>query len=149
GFNVDNALCAALMAECLGVPAGSVAEGLSRVSGIPGRFEVIDAGQSFGVIVDYAHTPDGLQQVLGAVRATLDETGRVIVVFGCGGERDPTKRPVMGRVASDLADVVIVTSDNPRGEDPAAIIDEVVAGARGPVAVVPDRADAIRQAVGA
>ena len=147
GFNVDNALCAATMADCLGVSPEAVARGLSRVSGVPGRYELVDAGQDFAVIVDYAHTPDGLQQVLSAVRGTLGGDGRVIAVFGCGGERDPSKRPVMGRVASELADIVIVTSDNPRGEDPDAIIDEIVAGASGPVSVVTDRADAIRAAV--
>jgi UDP-N-acetylmuramoyl-L-alanyl-D-glutamate--2,6-diaminopimelate ligase len=120
--------------------------------GIPGRFESVDEGQPFAVVVDYAHTPDGLENVL---RTALEITrGRLIVVFGCGGDRDRTKRPVMGRIAAGHAHHVIVTSDNPRGEAPQAIIDEILpgvwAGAAGRdvrVDVEPDRRRAIRAAV--
>jgi UDP-N-acetylmuramoyl-L-alanyl-D-glutamate--2,6-diaminopimelate ligase len=105
----------------------------------------VDAGQPFHVIVDYAHKPDALENVLRAARDLAN--GRVIVVVGAGGDRDRGKRPVMGRIASELADVAIVTSDNPRTEDPQAIIEEIVAGARNGVEVEPDRATAIAQAV--
>lgn len=148
--NVSNAVCAATIARVLGVPAERVAAGLSALGHVPGRFERVDAGQAFGVVVDYAHTPAALEQVLLAAR---DETGggggRVIVVFGCGGERDRTKRPLMGEVAARLADVVVLTSDNPRGEDPQAIIDEVRAGtgAARRLVVEPDRHTAVHVAV--
>jgi UDP-N-acetylmuramoyl-L-alanyl-D-glutamate--2,6-diaminopimelate ligase len=112
---------------------------------VPGRFESVDEGQPFHVIVDYAHKPDALENVLRAARDLAN--GRVIVVVGAGGDRDRGKRPVMGRIASELADVAIVTSDNPRTEDPQAIIEEIVAGARNGVEVEPDRATAIAQAV--
>jgi len=112
---------------------------------VPGRFEAIDEGQRFAVVVDYAHTPDSLAAVLDAAR-DLGE-GRVIVVFGAGGDRDRGKRPLMGRVAADGADVVIVTSDNPRSEDPLAIIQDVLQGAGLQVEIDPDRRSAIERAV--
>ncbi|MDP9389568.1 MAG: UDP-N-acetylmuramoyl-L-alanyl-D-glutamate--2,6-diaminopimelate ligase, partial [Actinomycetota bacterium] len=149
-FNVSNAVCAATVARHLGVPPATVAAGLSSFPGVPGRFERVDRGQPFAVVVDYAHTPAALEQVLLAAR---DEApgGRVLVVFGCGGERDRAKRPIMGEVAARLADVVVLTSDNPRGEEPGAILDQVRAGASGaPTLVVePDRRAAIRHAVAA
>jgi UDP-N-acetylmuramoyl-L-alanyl-D-glutamate--2,6-diaminopimelate ligase len=115
------------------------------VRGVPGRFETVEEGQPFTVIVDYAHKPDALEKVL---RAARDMTrGRVLVVVGAGGDRDRGKRPLMGRIASELADVAIVTSDNPRSEDPQAIIEEIVAGTTSDVEVVPDRAEAIARAV--
>ena len=114
--------------------------------GVPGRFESVEEGQSFTVIVDYAHKPDALEKVLRAARE-LAAGNRVICVVGAGGDRDRGKRPVMGRLASELADVAIVTSDNPRSEDPQAIIDEIVAGAVGDVEVEPDRVAAIARAV--
>jgi len=147
-FNVTNALCAAAMAECLGVGPKAVAEGLGAVASVPGRFEVIDAGQPFTVVVDYAHTPDSLDQLLQAAREAVAPGGRLVVVFGAGGDRDRAKRPLMGAVAAARADEVIVTTDNPRDEDPAAIIDDVMAGVTGPAQVVPDRAGAIAAAVG-
>jgi UDP-N-acetylmuramoyl-L-alanyl-D-glutamate--2,6-diaminopimelate ligase len=113
---------------------------------VPGRFESIDAGQPFHVLVDYAHKPDALEKVLRAAR-DLAAGGRVICVLGAGGDRDRGKRAVMGRLASELADVAIVTSDNPRSEDPEAIAGEIAAGAAGEVQVELDRAAAIRRAI--
>jgi UDP-N-acetylmuramoyl-L-alanyl-D-glutamate--2,6-diaminopimelate ligase len=125
-FNVSNALVAIRCAQQLGLPTAGIADGLAAASPVPGRVERIDEGQDFTVLVDYAHTPDGLSKVLSAAREL--STGRVLVVFGCGGDRDHSKRPEMGYVASDLADVVVVTSDNPRSEDPGAIIEEIASG---------------------
>ncbi len=126
-FNVANALAAAESARAAGLDPAAVAAGLSAPLVVPGRFERIEAGQPFTVVVDYAHTPDGLEQVLVAAGG-LHPDGRVIVVFGCGGDRDATKRPAMGRVAAEHADRVILTSDNSRGEDTGAIIDAVKQG---------------------
>ena len=120
-------------------------KGIARVEGVPGRFEAIDEGQPFAVVVDYAHTPDSLATVLGAARDLGD--GRVIVVFGAGGDRDRGKRPLMGKVAADLADVTIVTSDNPRSEEPLAIIQDVLQGAGVDVEIDPDRQSAIERAI--
>ncbi|HMC42006.1 MAG TPA: UDP-N-acetylmuramoyl-L-alanyl-D-glutamate--2,6-diaminopimelate ligase, partial [Acidimicrobiales bacterium] len=149
-FNVSNALAAAAAARALGVGARAVAEGLGRVTSLPGRFEPVEEGQPFSVVVDYAHTPQGLEQVLGAARDAAGCEHRVIVVFGAGGDRDRTKRPLMGQVATRLADVVVLTSDNPRSEDPMAIIDDLLAGAvsRDGLVVEPDRANAIAVAIG-
>ncbi len=149
-FNVYNALCAMAVGLHWGIPPEQAAEALAQVSAIPGRFERVDAGQPFLVVVDYAHTPDGLAHVLGTAREI--SRGRVIAVFGCGGDRDRGKRPLMGRVAAQLADHVVVTSDNPRSEDPLRIVQEIVEGVRAPGAhatyeVEPDRAAAIRRAV--
>lgn len=147
-FNVANALAAATCALVLGVPAAAIAAGLSAVEGVPGRFEPVDEGQPFTVVVDYAHTPDGLAQALGAARELT--SGQLIVVFGAGGDRDHAKRPQMGEAVTRLAHLGVLTSDNPRGEDPQAIIDQVAAGGRGPgrLVVQPDRADAIATALG-
>jgi UDP-N-acetylmuramoyl-L-alanyl-D-glutamate--2,6-diaminopimelate ligase len=144
-FNVENALAALHAARLIGIDDGAIKHGLESVRGVPGRFEAVDEGQPFQVIVDYAHKPAALENVLRAARDLAD--GRVIVVVGAGGDRDRGKRPMMGRIASELADVAIVTSDNPRSEDPQAIIDEIVAGARNGVEVEPDRATAIVRAV--
>jgi len=150
-FNVSNSLAAAHAARELGVGASAVAEGLSSVTSIPGRFEAIDGGQPFTVLVDYAHTPDSLTQALlaarHAARAVGVGPGRVLVVFGCGGDRDRGKRPAMGEVAARLADVAVLTSDNPRSEDPLAIIAEVRAGVADPDALLvePDRRAAIAE----
>ncbi len=217
-FNVANALAAATAARELDVPAAAVAAGLSSAGAVPGRFEPVDRGQPFRVLVDYAHTPAGLEACLGAARAMAaaaarpdtarpdlagppsagppsagppsagadtggadtggadtggadtggadtgdpdtgdndPRDGRVVVVFGCGGERDHAKRPLMGAIASSLADLAVVTSDNPRSEDPRAIIDAILAGTRqsgspasgtGMVAVEPDRRKAIAMAL--
>ena len=145
-FNVENALAALAAARLLGIPDDAIGRGIASVRGVPGRFEAVEEGQPFTVIVDYAHKPDALANVLRAARE-LATGGRVICVVGAGGDRDRGKRPVMGRIASELADVAIVTSDNPRSEEPQAIIDAVVAGAVGEVEVEPDRAAAIARAV--
>jgi UDP-N-acetylmuramoyl-L-alanyl-D-glutamate--2,6-diaminopimelate ligase len=146
-FNVSNALAAATCAAHLGVPAASVSRGLAAIDGVRGRFERVDAGQPFTVVVDYAHTPDGLVQVLEAARELTP--GRLLVVFGAGGDRDHEKRPLMGAAAARLADLAMVTSDNPRSEDPHRIIDEVVAGVKdgANLVVEPDRGAAIAAAL--
>ena len=148
-FNVANALAAATAARELGADPGAIAEGLSSVASVPGRFETVSAGQPFRVLVDYAHTPASLEQVLVAARDSAGSGGHVLVVFGCGGERDTAKRPAMGEVATRRADVAVLTSDNPRGEDPLAIIEEVRAGALRPETLVvePDRRAAIALAL--
>ncbi len=125
-FSVYNALAATTVALLEGVPLKTIKQALENIAGIPGRFEKIALGQDFTVIVDYAHTPDGLENVLQAVKGFAE--GKIITIFGCGGERDRTKRPVMGRIAGHYSDYCILTSDNPRGEDPWQIIEEVKAG---------------------
>jgi UDP-N-acetylmuramoyl-L-alanyl-D-glutamate--2,6-diaminopimelate ligase len=152
-FNVANALCAMATAEVAGVDLAATAAGISACSGVPGRMEPVDAGQPFTVLVDYAHTPDSLERVLTAARRIVAPSSdrKVIVVVGCGGDRDRGKRPLMGRVAGRLADLAMLTSDNPRSEDPAAILAEVAAGAAGVHGaawrVIVDRRDAIAAAL--
>jgi UDP-N-acetylmuramoyl-L-alanyl-D-glutamate--2,6-diaminopimelate ligase len=145
-FNVENALGALYAARSLGIDDDAIRRGLESVRGVPGRFESVDVGQPFHVIVDYAHKPDALEKVLRAARELAGER-HVICVVGAGGDRDRGKRTVMGRLASELADVAIVTSDNPRSEDPEAIAAEIVSGAAGEVEVELDRAAAIGRAV--
>jgi UDP-N-acetylmuramoyl-L-alanyl-D-glutamate--2,6-diaminopimelate ligase len=128
-FNVANALGAFAAAEAMGVGGDIAAAGLARAARVPGRFEPVDEGQRFGVLVDYAHTPDSLENVLRAARRITE--GRVISVFGAGGDRDRDKRPKMGRAGAELSDLTVITSDNPRSEDPEAIVKEVAAGAEG------------------
>jgi UDP-N-acetylmuramoyl-L-alanyl-D-glutamate--2,6-diaminopimelate ligase len=149
-FNVDNALVAANVASTLGVGEDQVAEGLASAPPIPGRMEVVAPGPPFAVIVDYAHTPAGLEVALSSARALATAGARVICLFGCGGDRDQGKRPEMGAVAARWSDLVVLTSDNPRSEDPAAIIDQVRAGIDGSTDLIvePDRATAIAAAVG-
>jgi UDP-N-acetylmuramoyl-L-alanyl-D-glutamate--2,6-diaminopimelate ligase len=144
-FNVENVLGAVAAALLLDIGADAIAEGVAAVRGIPGRFEPVDEGQPFAVLVDYAHTPDSLENVLRAARALSER--RLIVVFGAGGERDRGKRPLMGRIAVELADIAIVTSDNPRGEDPLSIIEDVLQGAGLDAEIDPDRRSAIRGAI--
>jgi len=144
-FNVANVLAAVAVSRLLGVDDGAIASGVESLAGVPGRFEPVDEGQPFTVLVDYSHKPDALEGVLHAAREL--GPGRVVCVFGCGGDRDRDKRPVMGRIASTLADAAIVSSDNPRGEDPLAIIEQVLAGVEGDVEVVPDRRAAIARAL--
>ena len=148
-FNVSNALAALGAAVALGADPHEAAHALESADRVPGRMEPIDAGQPFGVLVDYAHTPDSLENVLHAAKRLTPPPGRVICVFGCGGDRDREKRPVMGEIAARLADVPVVTSDNPRSEDPAAIVAEITAGMPGKeVWVEVDRRAAIAGALG-
>ena len=147
-FNVDNALLAAAVALELGVNEELVASGLSSVHGVPGRMQVVADGSPCSVVVDYAHTPAGLAAALTSLREIIGGS-RLICVFGCGGDRDRGKRPEMGAVAGRLADLVVLTSDNPRSEDPSAIIDEIRSGLDRSIGVVveEDRARAIRAAI--
>ncbi len=148
-FNLANLTGVVAVGELLGLPHEAVAAGIGSVHGVPGRFEAVEAGQPFPVIVDYAHTPDSVENVLRAARELVAD-GRLICVFGCGGDRDRGKRPEMGAAAAALADVAVVTSDNPRSEEPEAIIDEILAGMRDGAArtvVEPDRRAAIAWAV--
>jgi UDP-N-acetylmuramoyl-L-alanyl-D-glutamate--2,6-diaminopimelate ligase len=150
-FNVLNVLGAVAAARALGVDDATIAAALPGAARAPGRFEPVDEGQPFAVLVDYAHTPDSLENALLAARPLTGGAltdGRVIVVFGAGGDRDRAKRPLMGAVACDLADVVIVTSDNPRNEDPEAIIAAILRGAGAGVEVEVDRRAAIERAIG-
>jgi UDP-N-acetylmuramoyl-L-alanyl-D-glutamate--2,6-diaminopimelate ligase len=145
-FNVLNVVGAIAVVRALGVDDATVAAALPNIARVPGRFEPVDEGQPFAVLVDYAHTPDSLESVLLTARPLTAH--RLIVVFGAGGDRDRAKRPVMGAVACEHADVVIVTSDNPRSEDPEAIIGEILHGAGAGVAVEVDRRAAIERAIG-
>lgn len=144
-FNVENVLGAVAAGLLLDLDEDAIAAGIARAADVPGRFEAIDEGQPFAVIVDYAHTPNSLETVLRAARE-LGE-GRVIVVFGAGGDRDRGKRPLMGKVAVELADLAIVTSDNPRSEEPLAIIEDVLHGSGVDVEIDPDRRSAIERAI--
>src|SRR5215210_1934717 len=145
-FNVLNVLGAVAAVRALGVDDATIAAALPHAARVPGRFEPVDEGQPFAVLVDYAHTPDSLHNVLRAARPLA--AGRVIVVFGAGGDRDRAKRPLMGAVACDHADVVIVTSDNPRSEEPEGIIAEILEGCAAGVEVEVDRRAAIERAIG-
>lgn len=148
-FNVYNGLSAAGAALALGLDLKTIADGLGKASGAPGRFESVECGQDFGVVVDYAHTPDELENVLKTARDLTK--GRLITVFGCGGDRDRGKRPIMGGIGADIADFAVITSDNPRSEDPNAIIQEILAGIpndkMSKVGVEPDRRMAIEKAI--
>lgn len=145
--NIYNSLAAAAACGALGIEPGALVRGVERAKGVPGRLERVEAGQPFVVLVDYAHKEDALRKVLGGLRDLV--SGRIILVFGCGGDRDRQKRPLMGKAAEELADFTVVTSDNPRAEEPMAIIDEILGGIgdRTRVAVEPDRAQAIRRAL--
>jgi UDP-N-acetylmuramoyl-L-alanyl-D-glutamate--2,6-diaminopimelate ligase len=150
-FNVANALGAFAVAEAMGVGGDIAAAGLARAARVPGRLEPVDEGQGFAVLVDYAHTPDSLENVLRAARRITE--GRVISVFGAGGDRDRDKRPKMGRAGAELSDFTVITSDNPRSENPAMIVEEVAGGAKNAAGaseleVVIDRREAIALALG-
>jgi UDP-N-acetylmuramoyl-L-alanyl-D-glutamate--2,6-diaminopimelate ligase len=150
-FNVYNALAALGAALCEGIDLDSAVRSLEQIPGVPGRVEAVNEGQPYAVIVDYAHTPDGLENVLRTVNELA--SGEVICVFGCGGDRDKTKRPIMGKFAAELADRIIVTSDNPRTEDPLVILDEIEVGLKAAgisserYVLEPDRRVAIQKAV--
>jgi UDP-N-acetylmuramoyl-L-alanyl-D-glutamate--2,6-diaminopimelate ligase len=146
-FNVENCLAAIATARALGIADPVAVRGIEALRGVPGRVEPVEVGQDFLVMVDYAHTPASLESVLLAARSLTP--GRVIVVFGCGGDRDRAKRPLMGRVAAANADLTVITSDNPRSEDPDSIIREIESGASGGGSYViePDRRTAIHTAV--
>jgi UDP-N-acetylmuramoyl-L-alanyl-D-glutamate--2,6-diaminopimelate ligase len=149
--NVLNVLAAAAAALARGVTLAQIAETAPKLRPVPGRFEAVDAGQPFTVVVDYAHTDDALRNVLALARDLVSANrGRVLTVFGCGGDRDRTKRPRMGRAAAEASEIIVVTSDNPRSEEPRAIIDEILPGTAGMPATVevePDRSKAIALAM--
>jgi UDP-N-acetylmuramyl-tripeptide synthetase len=148
-FNVANALAALGAGLALGLPADALQRGIARLRGVPGRMERVAGGQDFTVLVDYAHTDDALKNLLETVRELAPQ--RVITVFGCGGDRDRTKRPLMGAVAARLSDVVVLTSDNPRSEPPEAILEEIRRGVpparSADTLVIVDRREAIARAL--
>jgi UDP-N-acetylmuramoyl-L-alanyl-D-glutamate--2,6-diaminopimelate ligase len=149
-FNIANALGVLGVAYALGWNLEAVVAGIATLPGVPGRLESIEEGQPFTVLVDYAHTPDSLQNVLASAREIVPEGGRLVVVFGCGGDRDKTKRPLMGAAGAALADRCIITSDNPRTEDPASIVEQIAEGARStgrPFEQIVDRRAAIAEAI--
>lgn len=147
-FSVYNALSAAAACFSMGIDPGKIKSGLEAVRGVPGRFELLDTGKDYYVILDYAHTPDGLENILNTARGITE--GRLITLFGCGGDRDAGKRPIMGEVAGRYSDFCIITSDNPRTEDPMAIIDQIIPGIKKtacPYVVIEDRREAIKYAL--
>jgi UDP-N-acetylmuramoyl-L-alanyl-D-glutamate--2,6-diaminopimelate ligase len=150
-FNIYNALAAITAGLVEGISLDQMAHTLASIPGVNGRFEPVDAGQPYLVVVDYAHTPDSLENVIRTIQQFV--TGNIITVFGCGGDRDRTKRPIMGKIAAEMSDITLVTSDNPRTEHPTAIIGEIVAGI-GPelqdssrLLVIEDRQIAIKKAI--
>ncbi len=147
-FTVYNSLCAAACAVEIGIPITTAAKAISELQGVKGRAEVVPTGRDFTVIIDYAHTPDGLKNILKTFKEC--EKNRLIVLFGCGGDRDKSKRPLMGEIAVSFADYVIVTSDNPRSEEPNSIIEDILAGMKGaptPYKVIENRIEAIKFSV--
>ena len=147
-FNVYNALLAAGVAICAGISPDAIRRGLEDVRAVPGRIELLDTGTPYRVILDYAHSPDSLENILKAVRQT--SKGRMIALFGCGGNRDAAKRPIMGEIAGELADLCILTSDNPRNENPMDILHEIEEGIRPTgceYVVIENRREAIRYAL--
>lgn len=149
-FNVSNILAAIAVGISYEVPLDVIARGIAACGAVPGRFERVDVGQPFLVIVDYAHTDDALRNVISTARTLVEGKGRVITVFGCGGDRDRTKRPLMGMVAAELSNYVVLTSDNPRSEEPLGIMNDAMVGLRRfdtPHVAEPDRGKAIRLAM--
>lgn len=147
-FTVYNSLCATACAVEIGIPLATAASALNELHGVKGRAESVPTGRDFTVIIDYAHTPDGLKNILSTFREC--KKNRLIAVFGCGGDRDKTKRPIMGNIAAHFSDYAIVTSDNPRTENPSAIIEDILEGMKGatiPVKVIENRTEAIKFAV--
>ena len=147
-FTVSNALAAIAAVHALGIPLDEISPHIGKINAVVGRAEIISGERPYTVMIDYAHTPDGLENILNSVRTYAK--GRVVTLFGCGGDRDRTKRPIMGDIAARLSDFVILTSDNPRTEDPTAIIDDVVPGISKhttPCVIIPDRREAIAYAI--
>lgn len=147
-FNLYNIQAAAGAGVGLGLPVDVIERGITALKNVPGRLERVDAGQPFAILVDYAHTPDALERVLSTIRGLTDK--RIITLFGCGGDRDRGKRPIMGRIAAEYSDIVIVTSDNPRTEEPLKIIEDITSGVSGQgsgIRVIPDRREAITEAI--
>lgn len=147
-FSVYNSLCAASVALSLGIGFTDVLSAISKSRGVKGRIEVVPCDKDFTIIIDYAHSPDGLENIISSLKEIAG--GRVVTVFGCGGDRDKTKRPKMGKIAAELSDFCVVTSDNPRSENPSAIIEDILAGMKGintPFKVVEQRRDAIEFAI--
>lgn len=147
-FSVYNSLCAAVCAKKLGFTSDEIASALEQLEGVKGRAEVVPTGKGYTIIIDYAHTPDGLENILSTFKEL--KRGRLVCLFGCGGDRDATKRPIMGAIAAKMSDFVIVTSDNPRSEDPELIIKDILAGmkeSKTPYIVIENRTDAIKYAV--
>jgi UDP-N-acetylmuramyl-tripeptide synthetase len=144
-FNAYNALAAAATALAEGLEPAVVARGINGMQSVPGRFETVNFQQDYNIFIDFAHTPDGLEKVLQTLKAVPHR--RLITVFGCPGDRDKTKRPVMGRIAEQYSDVVIVSSDNPGSEDPGEIIVDILAGMSSAPVILPDRQDAVRHAL--
>ena len=147
-FSVYNGLCAATVCLKLGMPFDRVVAALSAAEGVKGRAEVVPTGRDFTVVIDYAHTPDGLDNICRTLKQCC--TGRLVTLFGCGGDRDKTKRPRMAKAAAALSDYLVVTSDNPRTEDPAAIIEDILVGLTDtstPYTVVVNRIEAIHWAI--
>ncbi len=145
-FNLHNILAAVGAGLGLGLPVDAIEKGIESLKNVPGRLERVDAGQAFTILVDYAHTPDALERVLSTLKGLTDK--RIITVFGCGGDRDRGKRPIMGSIAVRYSDMVVVTSDNPRTEEPLRIIEDIKAGMReGSYMTIPDRREAIKAAI--
>ena len=144
-FNAYNALAAIATALAEGLDSEVVTRGINNLQSVPGRFETVNYQQDYNIFIDFAHTPDGLEKVLQTLKAVPHR--RLITVFGCPGDRDKTKRPVMGRIAEQYSDVVIVSSDNPGSEDPGEIIVDILTGMSSTPVVLPDRQDAVRHAL--
>ncbi len=147
-FSVYNGLAAATVCLAIGMPFDRVVAALSAATGVKGRAEVVPTGKEYTVVIDYAHTPDGLENICRTLKECC--VGRLVTVFGCGGDRDKTKRPLMGKIAAALSDYVIITSDNPRSEQPAAIIEDILTGladTKTPYTVIENRVEAIRWAL--
>jgi len=147
-FSVYNALAAIGAMLSMGIDVEDIKEGINNIKGVPGRIQNIPNDKGFNVIVDYAHTPDGLENIINAVREFTK--GRIITVFGCGGDRDKTKRPIMGKIVAELSDIAVVTSDNPRSEEPNSILKEIEVGVK-PITdnyeMIVDRKEAIKKAI--
>jgi len=144
-FNIYNALASIAAAYVSGIPLEIIVQAIEKTTGVPGRFESVNGGQDFSVIVDYAHTPDSLENVLKTIQQFAKK--RIFAIVGCGGDRDPSKRPLMAEIACKYSTDPIFTSDNPRSEDPLSILDDMEKGATGDYQIISDRAKAIKTAI--